>query len=594
MLQLQVICGQDAGKCLRFQQSVVHIGSEIGNDFRVIDAEMSEYHGQIFCSREGHYSYCDLQSVHGTRVRSASIDVFLYSRQVPQSVALVGIVQLQIGETVIECSYADDVSMSTDITLAHALSMLTLPRSNDVDMMRFLLETSLSLTAKTTHFSVMSYLAQVILQRMALVSHVAIWKLDQCKNGFSCIYERSRGNYATSPLLPDGFLRNTIQHREVALYRVSGDSLVNVIVSPLMTPTRELGVLIVDSMHVSGLGLPELDIIARISVVAAYALERTFYNADVSALFDGFIRSIIAVMDARDPASSGHSRRVAKYALITAQAIHASALPAFQNIQFTTNHLEELRFAALLHDIGKVVLRREILLKSAKMTPADMKNLLDRISLFAAWFATQSPERLGERYRSQQRFEMYREVVTRVNQIYVTANDADRKLIFEMAETYVDPCPNIPLLSAAEREALMISHGTLTHAERMEVERHALISWQYLSQIAWPQRWANVPLYVLQHHEKLNGTGYPHGIRGDQIKLQSRILTICDIFDALTGGDRPYKTRHSYGDAASILLKEADAGALDANIVDLFIGQVLPQLSSPDVASSGSSSVVLG
>lgn len=592
MLQLQVLSGQDAGKRASFQQSVVHIGTEAGNDFCVSDGLASGYHGRFLRAGDGGWSYSDLQSANGTRVQSPMSDVYLRNAQISQTVALGSETQLTIGETVLSCRIGEEIAEGFSAERVIGASILTLPRSNDVGMMRFLLDTSLGLTAKTTHYAVMTYLSKVILQRMGLASHAAVWKLDGVTNGFSCIYERSRSNYARLPVLPDEAMRDALEHRETVLYRVSGPSDSDVIVAPLVTPTRDLGVIIVDSMHPGGLGSNEIDTLARLSEVAAYAVERTFYNADVGALFDGFIRSIITVMDARDPASSGHSRRVSKYALMTAQAIHASALPAFGDVQFTTDRLEELRFAALLHDIGKVVLRREILLKSSKLTPSDMKHLLDRISLFAAWFGTQSPQTLGTRYVSQQRFDVYREVVTRVNQICASATETDRAIFREMQGVCIDPCPTIKLLAAQEAESLQIAHGTLTPAERLEVEKHALISWQYLSQISWPQRWANVPLYVLQHHEKLNGTGYPHGLCGDQIKLQSRILTVCDIFDALTGGDRPYKTRHSFADAAAILLREAASGALDGNIVDLFIGQVLPQLSAPDISSSGSAAVV--
>ena len=259
MLQLLVLNGQDAGKCLSFQQSVVHIGTEIGNDFLVSDAQMSGYHGQIICSREGHYSYSDLQSEHGTRVRAQELDVYLHNTQFPQSVALAGDVEFEIGSTIIACQYRDELEEAIDIRRVSSLSLLTLPRSGDVDMMRFLLETSLELTAKTTHQAVMSYLSKVILQRMGLASHIAVWKLDACSNAFSCIYERSRCNYVQTPLLPDELLRDATQHREAILYRIAGTSLINVIVAPLMTSTRDLGVLIVDSSHVSGLGNTELE-----------------------------------------------------------------------------------------------------------------------------------------------------------------------------------------------------------------------------------------------------------------------------------------------------------------------------------------------
>ena len=156
-----------------------------------------------------------------------------------------------------------------------------------------------------------------------------------------------------------------------------------------------------------------------------------------------------------------------------------------------------------------------------------------------------------------------------------------------MRVTTVSSFPGLPLLSAEELECLCIPYGTLSAGERHEIQKHALISWQYLSQIAWPQRWANVPLYVLQHHEKLNGSGYPYGLSGDQIFLQSRMITVCDIFDALTGGDRSYKTRHSFGDAARILREEVSAGALDPDIVDIFIRRVIPQISAPEMHTNG-------
>ena len=133
----------------------------------------------------------------------------------------------------------------------------------------------------------------------------------------------------------------------------------------------------------------------------------------------------------------------------------------------------------------------------------------------------------------------------------------------------------------------MIRRGTLNDDERHDIQQHVLVSWRYLSKILWPRRWSRVPAFVLQHHEHLNGTGYPYGISGDAIFLQSRILTVCDIFDALTGGDRPYKQRHSFSEAAEILLQEVEQGALDARSVRLFIEQIMPHICDIDVGASG-------
>ena len=582
MLQLQVIYGKDAGKCVRFQQSVILIGSDPGNDFSLEDVEISRHHGRLTCNHgAGHYAYCDMQSERGTRVRSSNLDVMLYSHQLPQSVAIAGDCMLTLGQSMIRCTIlpSAQISENTNIEPVTTLSLHTLPTTNDPELLSFLLEISITLTKKTTHHSVLQRYAQLLLQHIPEIQHLTFWRFDPSHDEFSCLYERSNSENVLPTLISSQECLNALRTRTATLFSDSEKAHTTLVV-PVVTSQRELGVIVADSSI--GLTPQALEMVTRSGIVSANAIERTFINADMSSVFDGFVRSIIAVMDARDPASAGHSMRVAQYALFTAQAIQASQEPAFQNVTFTRNHLDELRFAALLHDIGKVVLRRDLLLKAGKLHSSDYQHLLEKLDLFAAWFATQSPESLKDEYRSPQQFEHYREMVTRVQQSQAVANRKDRELIEEMAHTFIRPCPSIPLLTAKERESLLIQRGTLNHEERMEIQRHALISWQYLSQIAWPQRWANVPIYVLQHHEKLNGTGYPYGISGDQIFLQSRIITVCDIFDALTGGDRPYKTRYSFGEAAQILQREARDGALDAGIVDLFVSRVIPQITDPE------------
>ena len=298
----------------------------------------------------------------------------------------------------------------------------------------------------------------------------------------------------------------------------------------------------------------------------------------LTEIFDGFSRSVIAVMAARDPATAIHSQRVSTYTLALAHAVHESQLPPFAHVQFTSQQFEELRFASLLHDIGKVVLRREILLKSAKLTDPDLAHLLERIDLFAAWFGTQTPEKLGDAYRSPRDFDAYRETVQRVVQADVQPDAADEQRLAEMARTFITPCPDLPLLSPAEFECLHIAHGTLSESERDEIRQHAIVSWQYLTQIPWPKQWEKVPVFVLQHHEKLDGSGYPYGLAGDQILIQSRMITVCDIFDALTGGDRSYKTRHDFAAAARFLDEDVREGRLDSDIVALFKSEIIPKI----------------
>lgn len=586
MLHLQVVYGKDAGKSVVFRQSVVHIGSDSGNDFQLHDDEISEYHGRLSSLETGHFSYCDLQSETGSRVRSSAMDVSLYSHQMQQSVAIAQECIIQLGKTTLQCTWLPDEPSTahSSIKLIKSLPLHDLPEPTDINQLSFLLEMSIALTNKTTYESVMLCLAQALFQHLPHAMHISFWQYDSCRDSFSCAYERTQSQTPFVPVIQDDIRRDSLHHMRAEYLHTldkDGNVIASAITAPTITAQRQLGVMVVEA-NADLLNQFDLTLLAHAARVASQTIERTFINTDLSTVFDGFIRSIIAVMDARDPASAGHSMRVSKYALQLAQAVHASQITPFKNTSFSINHLDELRIASLLHDIGKVVLKREILLKASKLSNNDLDHLLERMTLFAAWFATQKPETLGDRFRTPRQFERYQEMVTRVKHAQARPSEDDKRLIEEMANTFITPCPNIPLLNAQEKECLLIERGTLNREEREEIKKHAFISYQYLSQIAWPQRWANVPIYVLQHHEKLNGTGYPYGISGDKIFLQSRIITICDIFDALTGGDRPYKTRHSFGEAASILIEDARNGALDRDLVSLFVSKVIPQISDPE------------
>ena len=115
-------------------------------------------------------------------------------------------------------------------------------------------------------------------------------------------------------------------------------------------------------------------------------------------------------------------------------------------------------------------------------------------------------------------------------------------------------------------------------AERRHIESHAALSRDYLSKIPWSAELSRIPCIAGDHHEKLDGSGYPKGIRSDAILPQVRILTICDIFDALTAKDRPYKRARTVPESCAILRQEADQGKLDPALLSIFIDGVIPQI----------------
>jgi hypothetical protein len=237
MLELQVIDGKDTGKCIRFQQSVVHIGTDPGNDFQLSDSHVSAYHGKFTCNHDaGHYAYCDLQSDGGSRIQTSNINVLLFSHQMPQSLALAGEIKLSIGETVIQCR-----SVQTDRTKSRCkaphkveeISIHSISPTTDTNILQFLLDTSTLLTLRTTHQSVMSHLSQAILQHLPHASHVALWRRDLVKDDFTCVYERSRSNDVTPTIVTQDEFKSALNNQCIELYASDNRNQGNAIVAPL-------------------------------------------------------------------------------------------------------------------------------------------------------------------------------------------------------------------------------------------------------------------------------------------------------------------------------------------------------------------------
>jgi HD-GYP domain-containing protein (c-di-GMP phosphodiesterase class II) len=124
-----------------------------------------------------------------------------------------------------------------------------------------------------------------------------------------------------------------------------------------------------------------------------------------------------------------------------------------------------------------------------------------------------------------------------------------------------------------------MAKGSLTLSERKEIESHVVHTHNFLQMIPWTDELSGIPEIAGRHHEKLDGTGYPDGLVASEIPLQSRIMTICDIYDALTATDRPYKKAAPDEIAFRILREEAHKGMLDRDIVELFIGTDTPAIA---------------
>jgi hypothetical protein len=182
-------------------------------------------------------------------------------------------------------------------------------------------------------------------------------------------------------------------------------------------------------------------------------------------------------------------------------------------------------------------------------------------------------ERLEEELTTQlYQLEQMWAVVQKANEPAVLPEEATTQLEDIAAQTFVRRAAGeAPYLTPDELRYLQIPRGTLDEAERAEVEAHAEQTYRFLNTIPWTDDLGNLSSFALSHHEKLDGSGYPRGLKGDEIPVQVRMITIADIFDALTEKNRPYKAAVPPETALDIIRAEATEGRLDRDLVDVMI-----------------------
>ncbi len=309
----------------------------------------------------------------------------------------------------------------------------------------------------------------------------------------------------------------------------------------------------------------------------------------IERLLEGLVKAAVSAIDERDPTTAGHSLRVA--ALVTGLANEVARVDTgpYQNVRFTDEEMRELRFAALLHDLGKVTVREEVLLKAKKLPPVLWERVSARFDLIRRTIDLDYAERRAELCRNGgagdtarladfdaeraaklSEFDRHREIVRAANEP-IELDDRRKADLIELARhAFTDSDgTQSPYLTPEELHYLNIARGTLDDGERAEIESHVGDTYRFLTQIPWTDDLKNLVAYACGHHEKLNGSGYPHGLRAEEIPLQTRMITVADMFDALTEADRPYKPAMPPDRALEIIRADADAGLLDRALVDI-------------------------
>jgi HD-GYP domain-containing protein (c-di-GMP phosphodiesterase class II) len=309
-----------------------------------------------------------------------------------------------------------------------------------------------------------------------------------------------------------------------------------------------------------------------VASIAAAAIENAQLHDRIEKLLESMVTAAVSAIDQRDPATAGHSLRVADLATGIAEAVGRTNQGRYRDVHFTSAELRELHFAALLHDLGKVTVREDVLLKREKLPPPIWERVNGRFDLIRRTLEMDYADRPQELSARLADLERFREII-RVANVPQAIDEPTQLVLADIAQrTFrgIDGKPT-PYLTQEELQYLQISRGNLNERERAEIEGHVGGTRRFLAQIPWTSDLQNIVTYAYGHHEKLNGTGYPRGLRADEIPIQTRIITLADIFDALTEADRPYKPAMPVAQAVELLRVEADAGLHDKELVDIMV-----------------------
>ncbi len=345
------------------------------------------------------------------------------------------------------------------------------------------------------------------------------------------------------------------------------------------------------------------ELAASLASQAAVALENNQLYLQVENLFENFVKASVLAIESRDPTTSGHSMRVAKLTEGLADAVNRCDSGPYKDIHFSSQDVKELHYASLLHDFGKIGVQEKVLVKADKLYPSQMAMVqkrflyirkaveLERMRKKMEYLLARGNQNYQEPFavideehgKELAKLDEFLDQIKVANKPTVLPEKVSEKLVEIARWSFEDPSgPTEPLLTPEEFQFLSIRKGSLDPEERIQINSHVIHSFNFLRQIPWTKELKNIPSIVRAHHEKLDGSGYPYGMKGDAIPFQTKMMTISDIFDALTARDRPYKKAVPVERALDIIGDEVKSQLLDPVLFHLFVEAKIFQMTAKD------------
>lgn len=652
MATLQIREGHDTGRVFRLSDEVYLGRSPEGIDPRIFlplpDGQVSRRHAHIRKDPEG-YLLEDLGSTNGTRVNGTPLvakqphplkdgDEILISstlliyreRQDDNSVIGQGLVNTGRGQGGVfgrhpekalpglRVDESPPVQMSVMLDASKsAMARLNLDQRADESLaealrrLQTLAQVSVALGAVDDRDLLMQKMLNYLFDIFPGAERAFVLLRSRDSDQLVPVAQQERdggGDQETGIAISSTIVDQVVAHRQ-AILSVDAlgderfgarDSIINLSIrsmmcAPLLVGDDVLGLIQVDNTtDPKAFDQADLEILIGICAQAGIAVRNAQLYSDIEELFESFIRASVQAIEARDPVTAGHSFRVAGYTERLAAAVDRTRDHGLGEVAFSNDQMRELRYAALLHDFGKVGVREHVLTKPKKLYPHQLNLIQQRFAYARASLERRAYKKLLQLHEQgqlsdkdlvemrrateaslaeeRQRLDYFLSLVLKSNEPSVSR----REVPTELSELLSCSFPNedgkeVPILEDFEFSDLTAAQGSLSPDERLQIESHVSHTYAFLSLIPWSGALQNVPDIAYAHHEKLDGSGYPLGLSGDEIPLQSKIMTVADIYDALTAGDRPYKRGLPEDQALDILRQEVTGGKIDQRLVKVFV-----------------------
>lgn len=318
---------------------------------------------------------------------------------------------------------------------------------------------------------------------------------------------------------------------------------------------------------------PQYEIIIRsLGSLAAIELANIQYVTEIKAQLHSFVEAMATAVDERTPYNGTHTRKVAEYATILANKIAEKYEKGECDETFDEDRIERLQLAALLHDIGKMIVPKSVMNRATRLD-TDMPAVEERFKLLECYYEIDYLKGIitkdaFDNYVTKLKDSM--DLIHRIDKVGFL-QDADFERVQELAKCYYEKADGekVFYITPHEHECLSIRKGTLTEGDRKIMESHVVMTAKILSKVHFNKNYTDVPRWAAEHHEYLNGSGYPNHLTAEKIDTETRILAVSDIYDALTSKDRPYKEPMPKEKAFAILHAMAEKeGKLDIRFVN--------------------------